>query len=267
MGLIRKRRLTHWSWLVLIGTSVMPASAVSTEDLLRLLEQRRCTQCKLQDADLVRADLRDARLRDAQLQGANLSGARLEGADLRGANLSHTSLVGANLRGSDLRGAQLDGTDLRQADLTGAQLDANGLNRSHWQQAKGIDPGLHSYVDLHNAGVSAAQDGRQPQAEQFFGEAIRKQPESGISWVARGIMRVEQGKTELAAQDFNQAASLYQQAGDDEKVKQLQDLARTISAPEKGANGGNGMGSQLLKGALSTFQALAPLAIKAFSGI
>lgn len=244
-----------------------PAHASSTDDLFRLLDQRSCAQCRLQDADLVRADLRDARLPRAQLQRANLSGAQLEGADLRGANLSFTSLVGASLRGADLRGATLEGTDLRQADLSGALLDANGLSRSHWQQAKGIDPGIHSYADLHNAGVAAAQLGRQPQAELFFGEAIRRQPDAGISWVARGIMRLEQGKSELAAQDFNQAASLYQQAGADEKVRQLQDLARSVNAPEKSSKGGNGVGSQLLQGALSTFQALAPLAIKAFSGL
>ena len=250
---------------LLFGTS--QAWADSTRDLIRLLEQRTCNACKLQDADLVRSDLRDARLQGAQLQRANLSGAQLDGADLRNANLSFTSLQGATLRGADLRGAQLVGTDLRQSDLSGALFDPNALGQAHWQKAKGVNLASQSYAELHNAGVEAFQLGRQPEAERFFGEAIRKQPEAGISWVARGISRMEQGKTELASQDFTYAANLYQQAGDDIKVQQLKDLAKSIKENPKDSKGGNGFGSQLLQGALSAFQAIAPLAIKAFSGL
>ena len=257
--------------LVAAGTvqiqATPPALAGSTDDVLRLLDRGSCTGCRLQDADLVHAALRDSDLRRAQLQRANLSGAQLDGANLSGANLSFASLVGASLQGADLRGADLTGTDLRQANLGGALLDSGALSRSHWQQAKGVDPAQQSYADLHNAGVSAAQQGRHPQAEALFGEAIRKQPEAGISWVARGIMRLEQGKTELASQDFTYAASLYQQAGDDEKVKQLQDLAKSVQQDPKSSKSGNGFGSQLVQGAMSAFQALAPLAIKAFAGL
>ena len=34
----------------------------------------------------------------------------------------------------------LEGTDLRRSDLSGARLDPQALSRSHWQQARGIDP-------------------------------------------------------------------------------------------------------------------------------
>ena len=215
---------------------------------------------------MIRSDLRDAELRGAQLQRANLSGARLDGADLRNANLSFTSLTGASLQGADLRGAVLEGTDLRSADLSGAKLDADALAMTHWQQARGVNLSAHSYAELHNAGVEAFQLGRQPDAERFFGEAIRKQPEAGISWVARGITRLEQGKTGSAGQDFTYAASLYEQAGDDAKAQQLRDLAKSINTDPKSAKGGNGLGSQIMQGALSAFQAMAPLAIKAFAG-
>lgn len=258
-------------WTALIGLALIPIStgrclAASDNDVIRLLEQRTCQSCKLQDADLVRADLRDARLQAAQLQRANLSGAMLDGADLRRANLSFTSLQGATLRGADLRGALLVGTDLRQSDLSGALLDAEALSQTHWQNAKGVNLASQSYAELHNAGVEAFQLGRQPEAERFFGEAIRKQQEAAISWVARGISRLEQGKTDLASQDFTYAATLYQQAGDDAKMRQLKDLAKTIKENPKESKGGNGFGSQLLQGALSAFQAMAPLAIKAFAG-
>lgn len=37
-------------------------TAVASEDLVRLLDAKSCTGCKLQDADLTFADLRDAQL-------------------------------------------------------------------------------------------------------------------------------------------------------------------------------------------------------------
>ena len=240
-----------------------PTSMAGSADLIRLLESKNCRSCKLQDADLVHADLRDADLRQAQLQRANLGHARLDGAQLSGANLSFTSLTGASLRGADLRGARLEGTDLRQADLSGALLDPGALSRSHWQRATGIESIQLSYGELHNAGAEAAQQGRYPEAEQFFGEAIRKEPSAAISWVARGICRSEQGKKGLAASDFNYAASLYAQRGEVEQAEQLKLAAEKVDkAPESNTEAGNGVGSAAFSGILSAFQFLAPLAIK-----
>lgn len=239
-----------------------PARAGSDADLMRLLNQRNCPRCKLQDADLVHADLRDADLRAAKLQRANLGQARLDGANLQGADLRFTSLQGASLRGADLRGANLEGTDLRQSDLSGAQIDPGGLGRSHWQDARGVAPTVLSYPELHNAGVTAALEGRHPQAEQLFSEAIRLQPDAAISWVARGLSRTEQGKTELAAADLNYAAVLYGQAGEEAQAKQLTEVATALLKPGKKANQGSGMGGQMLSGAASFASAVAPLAMK-----
>lgn len=248
---------------VLLCGVVSPAWSADGDQLIRLLESRSCPGCRLQDADLVHADLRDARLKGAQLQRANLSSARLDGADLRGTNLSFTSLAGASLRGADLRGSDLLGTDLRQADLSGALLDPGSLSRAHWQQARGISPSQHSYAELHNAGVNAAQAGQQPEAEVLFGEAIKRQPDAAISWVARGISRTEQGKTELAAQDYRYAAQLYASLGDTETANQLNKASEELSTPPKKARGGNGLGSQIIGAATAAFQILGPLALKA----
>lgn len=242
-----------------------PTAKADSTDLFNLLDTRSCRSCKLQDADLVHADLRDTDLRQAQLQRANLSQARLDGAQLGGANLSFTSLMGASLRGADLRGAQLNGTDLRQADLSGALLDPGALSRSHWQRATGIEPTQLSYAELHNAGAEAAQQGSYPEAEQFFSAAIHREPAAAISWVARGICRSEQGKSELAASDFNYAASLYGERGEQEQALQLKQAAESVMASTKSDQpGGNGVGSKALSGTLSAFQFLAPLAAKAF---
>lgn len=253
------------SLLAAVAIVMPPTAEADSSDLFKLLETRSCRGCKLQDADLVHADLRDADLRQAQLQRANLGQARLDGAQLSGANLSFTSLMGASLRGTDLRGARLDGTDLRQADLSGALLDAGALSRSHWQRATGIEPTQLSYAELHNAGAEAAQQGRYPEAEAFFSAAIRKEPTAAISWVARGICRGGQGKSELAANDFNYAASLYGERGEQEQALQLKQAAKTVVASTKpDTPGGNGAGSKALSGALAAFQFLAPLAAKAF---
>jgi tetratricopeptide (TPR) repeat protein len=251
------------SLALLGGLAAGPGLAADQTQLMRLLESRRCVGCKLQDADLVRADLRDGDLRKAKLQRANLSGARLDGAKLGGADLSFTSLQGASLRGADLRGALLQGTDLREADLSEALLDPNALARSHWEKAVGVSSAYQSYASLHNAGVESAAKGRYPEAERYFGEAIRKQPAAGISWVARGISRTEQGKTTEAAQDFAYAASLYEQAGEQKQALQLKEASKKLLEPGKKQEGGNGFASQVLSGVMGLAQFLVPIAAQA----
>ena len=146
--------------------------AARADDLMVLLEQRKCRQCQLADVDLVHANLRDADLGNAKLMRANLSQAQLDGANLSGADLSFTSLRGASLHGANLTGSRLYGTDLREADLSGAQLSPKALEVAHWQRAKGIANGTRSHALLHNAGVEAFQAGRWHEVEQLFGAAI-----------------------------------------------------------------------------------------------
>lgn len=247
------------------GPLALPGSAYSPGDLMRLLEGKSCKHCKLQDADLMHADLRDARLQNAHLQRANLSRAKLDGALMTGADLRHTSFNGASLRGADLRGAILEGADLRQADLSGCLLDPGALARTHWDQATGIDHSRElSHAELHNAGVQAANQGRHPEAERFFGAAIRKQPLAAISWMARAISRGEQGHNELAARDFNYAAELYASSGDLQQAEQLKRAATTLITPPSRGSSGNGQGIAAVGGAMTALQFLAPLAAKAF---
>ena len=244
---------------VLLGA---PLSA-RADDLIVLLEARSCPNCKLADADLVHADLRNADLSAADLQRANLSRARLDGADLRNANLRFSSLQGASLQGADLRGARLDGTDLRQADLSGSLTSPGALDRSHWLGAIGIDQGLRSAASLHNAGVDEAQAGRWPQAERLFGEAIQADPEQAMSWIARGLSRGQQGDEAKAAQDLLHAADLLDRQGSPEQSEQLRQAVNKLQTDEADApQSGNGVGSALLGGAMSTLEALAPLALK-----
>ena len=246
-----------------LGLGLGPAGAVNNDQLMRLLAHKACQGCKLQDADLVHADLRDAQLQRAQLQRANLGRAQLDGANLSGADLSFSSLLGASLRGANLRGTKLEGTDLRDADLSGAQLDTNALATSHWKGAIGVGAELSSYAALHNAGVEAALEGRLPEAEKYFNQALLKQPDAAITWLARGITRVEQAKREEGVQDFIYAASLYERQGAPETALELRREAEQLNKQAKKPAGGNGMGGTLLQGAAGLFQVLAPLAAKA----
>lgn len=248
---------------LLIATAPVAAMAVDPQQLVRVLEKRECKNCDLSGADLVQADLRDAHLRGARLQRANMSGALLDGADLREADLSFTSLAGASLQGADLRGSRLYGTDLRQANLSGALLDPGSLSGSHWQQAHGIAINQQSYAELHNAGVAAANAGRYPDAETYFGAAIFQKPEAAISWVARGISRTELGKTQLASQDFEHAAMLYKQIGETNLYEQLIEASRQLTDVPASPESKNGAGIRLMNGAAAAFQILGPLALKA----
>jgi len=244
-----------------------PLKAEDSADLIRLLQSRQCPNCRLADADLVHANLRDADLQGARLQRANLGQARLDGADLSGADLSFTSLRGASLRGANLLGAKIYGTDLRDADLAGATLDNDALEEAHWQGAKAIATEARSHAALHNAGVEAAQNGRWPEAEHLFSEAIMRQPKEPLSWVARGIARSEQAKDDLAASDFRYAGSLFQSTGNSALSDQLQQAADTVQKRRSQTNkqpSGNGWGGHILSGMTAAAQVLAPLAIKAF---
>lgn len=245
------------------------AIAADQQDLIQLLESRKCRACHLSDVDLTHADLRDADLKRARLQRANLSQALLDGADLSGSDLSFTSFQGASLRGADLRMSRLMGTDLRRADLTGALLDENALDQSHWNGARGVSNGARSHAGLHNAGVDAAQEGEWPVAEQLFSAAIAANPDEPLSWVARGLSRGEQGKDDLASRDLVHASQLFINKGDVLKADQLLEASQNIYHIEKKIDmpGGNGAGSALISGALSAIQTLAPIALKALMPI
>ena len=259
------------TFTLIAGCLGVAGSAIAGDEqhLVQLLGSRQCPTCQLNDVDLTHADLRDADLKGAELRRANLSQARLDGADLSGSDLSFTSLQGASLRGSDLRNSRLIGTDLRLTDLTGALLDPNALNQSHWDGARGVTKGARSHAILHNAGVDAALAGQWTKAEQLFNAAIETNPNEPLSWVARGLSRGEQGKDDLASRDLAFAGKLFADQGDKIKADQLEVASRHVNDTENktGTQRGVGIGSVLLRGALSTAQAITPIALKALMPI
>ena len=244
--------------------TISPAAPKGDDAVIQLLQTRNCRECQLADVDLVHAQLQDADLEGAKLQRANLSQARLDGANLRDADLSFTSLNGASLRGANLQGSSLLGTDLRDVDLTGAKLDSSALEAAHWSGAIGLQPQAQSHAALHNAGVTATEANRWKEAEGLFGLAILKQPDIAESWVARGITRERLGKRQLAIQDFNYASELYTHKGKSEAANQLKAASTSLEDKTQSQQNGNGAGSAILSGILSTSQALLPMAMKLF---
>ena len=244
--------------------AISQAAAQSDDHLIQLLNTKSCRECKLTDMDLMHTDLRDADLEKSSLRRTNLSQANLDGANLRNTDLSFTSLQGASLRGTDLRGSRLYGTDLRHADLSGAQFDPDALEESHWQGAQGISSGIRSHAALHNAGVSAAQDNLWRDAERLFSEAIQRNPTEPLSWVARGLCRGELDMAEKAANDLAYAGALFEKEGDLPKAEQLRKASQMlVTKDETSQENGNGVGSAVLGGTLSTIQSLAPIALRA----
>ena len=85
--------------------------------------------------------------------------------------------------------------------------------------------------------------------------------------MARGLSRGELGDTNGASRDLAHAGTLFDDQGDQEKAQQLLEASQkaTATITDPTSRRGNGIGSRLLSGALSTAQALAPLALRALS--
>ena len=253
--------------LIVLAALLTGAKSAHAGDLeiIQLLDKLQCPKCDLHQADLIQASLQGADLRGADLGESNLSGANLDGASLNNADLSLSSLNGASLRGANLIGANLHGADLRRADLSGAKIDLRALQQAHWKHAKGIQVSIFEYGDLHNTGVDFAMENRWEDAERWFSEAIQRKPDAAISWLARGLTRAESGNLISGAQDIKYASRLYQELGDTEFAKRLNDLSASLIHQPQQQRGGNGAGITAVSGAISILKMMAPFAMKALT--
>lgn len=116
----------------LVGASLNNAYMVKADlrgsDLSRsVLEEANLQQADLRGAILVRANMLEADISGADFRGADLTGAVLVEAyaaetRFRGANLPRVNLSNANCRKCDFRGANLSDANLTDTDLAGANL-------------------------------------------------------------------------------------------------------------------------------------------------
>jgi len=249
---------------ILMSVLVMasPAASQDVEAVVQALRLKRCTDCELNHADLVHADLSHAILRGSTFQNANLSQANLSHADLSGTNLSFATLQGASLRGADLSGSILYGTDFRDADLTGAKLDPKALDQAHWMGARGVSSLSRSFANVHNAGVKEYKEKNWFKAQQLFSEAILLDPNQPISLVARALCLSQLHQRIEAVNDLERASDLYQQQGDQQNAQQAikasLELKELTTQNNNKNEAGNGIGSSILSGTVSTVQTLSP---------
>src|SRR5215469_1491447 len=105
---------------------------------------------QLDNAYLVRADLKQAWMPQASCREADL-----KGADLREAHLRRADLSGADLREANLSGANLSGADLGEADLSGANLGRANLGRADLSKANLFEAILFGAI-LNGANIENA---------------------------------------------------------------------------------------------------------------
>lgn len=196
--------------LSLLAVSLAAPALANPNPIRQLLSEKVCNQCQLERAGLVFAQLGGAKLEGANLRGANLSRANLQEADLRGANLQGTALYGANLQGADLTGADLRGADLRGAYLGEAKFDQALLENAHLRGAIAIPPSLVTADTYYAWAVSAAHQGRHPEAVEHYTHAVEREPERAIAYLGRGLSISMMGNIRTAVQDLETAKSLFQ---------------------------------------------------------
>ena len=171
-------------------------TAENAQDVRAAVREAVASRANLRDANLSDADLSGAYLRRANLSGAYLRRANLGGADLSGANLSDANLRRANLRRANLGGANLSDANLRDAYLSGADLSGADLSRANLSGA-----------DLRGADLSHLNPGEALRAVEELREEIEardasdrdkaREAESGYAQGYAASRREERRRFEL----------------------------------------------------------------------
>jgi uncharacterized protein YjbI with pentapeptide repeats len=110
-----------------------PVARTKEENLLRLLDKKKCYGC-----DLSGLDLSGKNLDGVDLEKANLTGCNLEKADLEDANLKGVLLLKANLRQANVQNTDFYKADLTGADFTGAKVEGAMFDSAQTASALGL---------------------------------------------------------------------------------------------------------------------------------
>lgn len=228
-------------------TLSLPTQAENLTHLNQLLGTKNCSQCDLNNAGLVLANLSGAKLEGANLTQANLSQANLAGADLRGANLAGASLYGANLTGANLTGANLTGTDLRNAYLTNTNLTDVDLNTAYLEGVKGIPDYAGTPEQFYRWGVREAQRGNHQGAIAHYNRAINVDNEYAPAYLGLGLTQYQLDQREKAKVSGELAAKLFEkqnnQLGYQATQEFLQGIELARQIEEKQAENERGAGN------------------------
>jgi tetratricopeptide (TPR) repeat protein len=248
------------------------AIAENIEHVNRALSTNQCQKCDLSGAGLVfaklngvnlsnsnlrevnlsRADLSYAILKNVDFRGASLLGANLNGADLSGANLSNVDLSGVNFSNANLQGATFAGSDLRRAYFGGADLTGANFNNTFLRGAIGIPVTAIKAEEYYSWATDEDKRGNHKLAIEYFNKAVTVEPKFAIGYMGRAVSLKQIGDVELAIQDADRAAGLFEAQGDLKGQKLALDLAEVMKNPPSAPGTGFGdvvssLGSLLLQ--------------------
>jgi uncharacterized protein YjbI with pentapeptide repeats len=102
--------------------AITKQAAFEESDRGKLLKQKQCVSCNLNNQDFTKAELSGVSLDRSSLVGANFANANLSLAIFRDADLSQANFRKTNLRQAAFYGAKSIGTDFTGANLTKAKL-------------------------------------------------------------------------------------------------------------------------------------------------
>ncbi len=245
------------SVVLALGT-VVPAQAQSSEPLRQLFSTKACVGCNLEQAGLVFADLEGVNLQNANLRSSNLGRANLSAANLQGANLQGAVLYGANLQNTDLRGADLRSADLRGAYLGNARLEGAQLTHANLRGAIALPASLIATETYYAWALDAAQQGRHPEAMEYYSQVIHRQPKLAIAYLSRGLSASAMGQVKQAQEDVKTAQTLFEDQQDVQGAKTAQQTLEALEQIENPKPAGGGAGNFFT----SLFQTVVPLMLR-----
>lgn len=220
--------------VLLLTGGIMPiAKAENLEHTQQLLTTNDCSQCDLNKAGLVYAELIGANLSGASLIQANLSHADLTGADLSQTNLTGAVLFGADLSGANLSGANLQGADLRGTILTNVNLSDANIEGVNFLGAVGIPADLATAENYYRWGMAEAERGNFRGAINYYNQAIEQDSDFAHAYMGRSIARFRAGEQGAALADAQLAEQLYTEQNNERGTQIASQFAFGIQAAQE----------------------------------
>lgn len=234
--------------LVIAGGTISFASELDS-NVIRLLSTKSCIGCNLQKADLAYSDLTGCDLRGSDLTSSTIVYGDLRGCDLTGAKLNMADLSGADLSGVKLKNAKLNETKLSEVDLSKTNLSPTQYLSADWKDSYGFDMSTLPIGELERSSALFLKDGELSKAEYLLSIAIRQAPEKVDLLMARALIHVKRGRSDLAVNDFSLARDRFTADGDDRSAKTASDAINTIqdaSSNSRPRGIGSGYGTAVL---------------------
>lgn len=250
--------------LVIAGGTVSFASELDS-NVIKLLSTKSCIGCNLQSADLAYSDLNGCDLRGSDLTSSTIVYGDLRGCDLTGAKLNMADLTGADMSGVKLEDAELNEAKLSQVDLSMTNLSATQYLSADWRDSYGFDMSTLPIADLERTSALFLKDGELSKAEYLLSIAIRQAPEKVDLLMARALIHVKRGRSDLAIKDFSLARDRFTADGDDSSAKTASDAINTIQEAASNSSprgNGSGYGTAVLNAGRKVVPLLMPILSK-----